>query len=110
MSLSDEKRINELTGNLAETSGRLEASQSELSDMKLVAHELELRVKELEGEKQMLSAHVEKLNQELNGASMSLQSKKEFGEEEIRGLLDEHKGEKDEWEKIRESRLIRPVL
>ena len=95
---------------MAEANGRLEASQSELADCKLLAHELELRVKELEGEKQMLGAHVEKLNQELNGASMSLQSKKEFGDEEIRSLLDEHKGEKDEWEKIRESGMIRPVL
>lgn len=67
-------------------------------------------IKELETEKQLLTNHVEKLNVELNNITVGLQNKKEYTDEEIRNLLDEHKSEKDEWEKIRESKITRPVL
>lgn len=92
-----------MTSTLNEKTKKLEVCETDIRDFKLINHEQDLRIKELEAEKQMLNNHVERLNQELNNISSSLQGKKEFGDDEIRNLLDEHKSEKDEWEKIRES-------
>lgn len=95
---------------LNERTKKLEILETESQDYKIINHEQELRIKELETEKQLLANHVEKLTQELNNIIVSLQNKKAYTDEEIRNLLDEHKSEKDEWEKIRESKVKRPIL
>lgn len=99
-----------MTLSVTNKTKKLESVEAELDDYKTMNHEQSLKIKELETEKQLLTNHVEKLNTELNNTTTSMQGKKDYSDEELRNLLDEHKSEKDEWEKIRESRLIRSIL
>ncbi len=95
---------------MTEKNAKIAGLEEELMNKTDFVHELELKLKEAEGDRQFLSNQVEKLNIELNELNSSMQNRKTYSLDEIKNLMEEHQQEKEEWETIRESWLTRPVL
>jgi chromosome segregation ATPase len=103
------RKLSKTVSECLEKEGRIEKLNAKIKDMDLNLHELRLAIAELETENGLLKRQVEKLENEISEGGRLIENRKDLVQEEVGKLLQEKRTEKEQWERLRESELTRPV-
>ncbi len=89
---------------------RLQILEAKTVDLEAVSHDQLLKINGLELENSSLRNQIIRLESEINDFSQQIKLKKDSSLKEISSLIEEHKFEKEEWEKLRESTINSPIF
>lgn len=95
---------------VTEKDKRIEQLESRVAELEASNHEQLLKINGLELENGTLKNQIVKLETEISDFSFQVRSKRETSVREMSTIIDEHKTEKEEWEKLREGILKSPIL
>lgn len=103
------RRLTKATSDLIQKEADCERLEIKAKEAELKAHELTLEKNTLETENSLLKKQIEKLESEISESSRLFETRKDTAQQEVAKLTTEQRNEREQWEKMRESKFISTI-